>query len=114
MERVNDGVTAVGFSIVARREIDVDVTVGGVAFEVAFERHAVDSDALQLTLENFLKIRQRLNEVGAAAARSVGIFLRKQNGCGKKKQGAELETGHENTSATERTAGSHSKRRWAA
>ena len=46
VQRVDDGIAAVLVLRVARRQEDEDVAVDGVAFEIAFERSAVDLDVL--------------------------------------------------------------------
>ena len=46
MQRVDDGIAALLIFLVAGRQEDDDVAIDGIAFEIAFERRAVDLDVL--------------------------------------------------------------------
>ena len=46
MQQIHDGIAAGLIAGVARRQVDRDLAIGGVALEIAFERLAVHGDAL--------------------------------------------------------------------
>ncbi len=78
VERIHHRVMACRLAIITGRQVNEDIAIGGVAFEIPFERFSVHRYAFELALEALLQIRERLNEVVATLRPGSGIILRQQ------------------------------------
>jgi hypothetical protein len=111
MQRVNDRVTPRRIAVIARRKINEDLAIGGVALQIAFQGFSVDRDLFQLAIKTLLQIRKRLNEIVSVRSgrRRLRAILSKRQTRRNQNHTAEPDKHRANT-PRRKTAGLHSIR----